>query len=99
MCRRSTSATLRPSFAAWIAAFCPAGPEPITIRSQSATRRMYRIARAPWGTAAPAGATVGREMALRVVIADDSLLIREGVARVLANAGLQVVGRAGDAAE
>jgi DNA-binding NarL/FixJ family response regulator len=38
-------------------------------------------------------------MALRVVIADDSLLIREGVARVLADAGLQVVGRAGDAAE
>jgi DNA-binding NarL/FixJ family response regulator len=38
-------------------------------------------------------------MALRVVIADDSLLIREGVARVLADAGLQVVGRASDAAE
>ena len=38
-------------------------------------------------------------MALRVVIADDSLLIREGVARVLAEAGLEVVGRASDAEE
>jgi DNA-binding NarL/FixJ family response regulator len=38
-------------------------------------------------------------MALRVVIADDSLLIREGVARVLAEAGLEVVGRASDADE
>jgi len=37
--------------------------------------------------------------ALRVVIADDSLLIREGVARVLDDAGLEVVGRAGDAEE
>ncbi len=37
--------------------------------------------------------------ALRVVIADDSLLIREGVARVLDDAGLDVVGRAGDADE
>lgn len=38
-------------------------------------------------------------MALRVVIADDSLLIREGVAQVLAAAGLEVVGRAGDGDE
>jgi DNA-binding NarL/FixJ family response regulator len=36
---------------------------------------------------------------LRVVIADDSLLIREGVARVLQDAGLEVVARAGDADE
>ena len=36
---------------------------------------------------------------LRVVIADDSLLIREGVARVLVDAGLEVVGRAGDGEE
>jgi DNA-binding NarL/FixJ family response regulator len=36
---------------------------------------------------------------LRVVIADDSLLIREGVARVLQVAGLEVVARAGNADE
>jgi DNA-binding NarL/FixJ family response regulator len=34
---------------------------------------------------------------VRVVIADDSVLIREGVARVLADAGLEVVASVGDA--
>ena len=33
----------------------------------------------------------------RVVLADDSLLLREGTARLLEEAGLQVVGQAGDA--
>jgi DNA-binding NarL/FixJ family response regulator len=32
----------------------------------------------------------------RVVIADDSLLVREGIAHVLADAGFEVVGQAGD---
>jgi DNA-binding NarL/FixJ family response regulator len=36
---------------------------------------------------------------VRVVIADDSLLLREGVARLLAEAGFDVVGQAGDADE
>ncbi len=35
MLRRSITATRLPSFAAWIAAFWPAGPEPITSRSYS----------------------------------------------------------------
>jgi serine/threonine-protein kinase len=34
---------------------------------------------------------------MRVVIADDAMLIREGTARVLEDAGVQVVGKAGDA--
>lgn len=33
---------------------------------------------------------------LRVVLADDSALIREGVTRLLSSAGIEVVGRAGD---
>jgi DNA-binding NarL/FixJ family response regulator len=33
---------------------------------------------------------------VRVVLADDSVLLREGLARVLAEAGLEVVGQAGD---
>jgi DNA-binding NarL/FixJ family response regulator len=36
---------------------------------------------------------------VRVVIADDSVLLREGVARLLAEAGFEVVGRAADADE
>ena len=34
---------------------------------------------------------------LRAVIADDELLLREGVARLLEEAGIEVVGQAGDA--
>lgn len=34
---------------------------------------------------------------LRVVIAEDDVLLREGIARLLAEAGLEVVGQAGDA--
>jgi len=36
---------------------------------------------------------------VRVVIADDSLLLREGVSRLLAEAGIDVVGQVGDADE
>jgi DNA-binding NarL/FixJ family response regulator len=36
---------------------------------------------------------------MRVVIADDAALLREGMARLLAEAGLEVGGEAGDAAE
>ena len=34
---------------------------------------------------------------MRAVIADDSLLLREGVARVLADAGIEVAASVGDA--
>ncbi|HEX6128642.1 MAG TPA: response regulator transcription factor [Candidatus Limnocylindria bacterium] len=40
--------------------------------------------------------TNGGSPALRVVIADDSLLVREGTARLLADAGFAVVGQAAD---
>ena len=33
---------------------------------------------------------------MRVVIADDTMLMREGLARLLADAGVEVVGSAGD---
>lgn len=36
---------------------------------------------------------------MRVVIADDSVLLREGLARLLTEAGFEVVGQAGDATE
>ena len=36
-------------------------------------------------------------MTLRLVLADDSLLVREGVARLLADAGFEVVAQVGDA--
>ncbi len=36
---------------------------------------------------------------MRVILADDDVLLREGVARLLADGGLDVVGQAGDGAE
>ena len=41
----------------------------------------------------------GSEDPVRVVVADDSTLLREGVVRLLEEAGLEVVGQAGDAEE
>ncbi len=40
----------------------------------------------------------GASMTIRVVIADDSLLVREGIARVLEEAGFEVAGQADDVA-
>jgi DNA-binding NarL/FixJ family response regulator len=49
-------------------------------------------------TAERADGLVGgeRENALRVVIADDSVLLREGIAQLLEDSGFEVVGQAGD---
>ncbi len=49
----------------------------------------------PGGTAATAGPASAA--AIRVVLADDSVLFREGLARVLAENGFMVAGKAGDA--
>ena len=36
-------------------------------------------------------------MTLRLILADDSILVREGVARLLSDAGFEVVAQVGDA--
>ena len=52
------------------------------------------------GRAAPGrGDHGGGEDPVRVVVADDSTLLREGLVRLLEEAGLEVVGQAGDAEE
>ncbi|HEU0247695.1 MAG TPA: response regulator [Gaiellaceae bacterium] len=48
---------------------------------------------------APAPAAKVAKRRLRVVVADDSVLVREGLARLLAEAGFDVVARAADADE
>jgi DNA-binding NarL/FixJ family response regulator/class 3 adenylate cyclase len=45
---------------------------------------------------APEGAQALEGKALRVVLADDSVLLREGIARLLTEAGFEVVGQSGD---
>lgn len=50
-----------------------------------------RVWLAPWASA--------DAVRTRVVMADDAVLVREGVAQVLENAGVEVMGQAGDAEE
>ena len=52
----------------------------------------------PVSAALPPGPLAGKQ-SLRVVVADDSVLIREGLSRLLADAGFDVVARAADADE
>jgi DNA-binding NarL/FixJ family response regulator/class 3 adenylate cyclase len=47
--------------------------------------------------AEPVGGTATGEARLRVVLADDAVLLREGIARLLTEAGLEVVGQSGTA--
>jgi DNA-binding NarL/FixJ family response regulator len=51
----------------------------------------------PLDTSSPAVRVTGVRHALRVVIGEDDVLMREGIARLLTDAGCEVVGRAGDA--
>jgi serine/threonine-protein kinase len=57
--------------------------------------RLYEVV-IPGG---PAQAVPQRKPALRVVVADDSVLLREGLARLLAESGFEVAATAGDAEE
>ena len=45
----------------------------------------------------PGSAPCAADLAIRVVLADDSVLFREGLARVLAERGFLIVGQAGNA--
>jgi class 3 adenylate cyclase len=51
------------------------------------------------GVAAVGPAPAPNEAGMRVVVAEDSVLLREGIARLLEDAGLEVVGQAGTAEE
>ncbi len=62
-------------------------------------RRPARRARRAPGDRLPARARHDRhrEDSVRAVVADDSVLLREGIARLLEEAGIEVAGQAGDA--
>src|SRR3954447_17589592 len=63
--------------------------------SRSSPRNNFPMA--PLDTLEPTTRLPGVRRALRVVIGEDDVLMREGIARLLADAGCEVVGRAGDA--
>jgi DNA-binding NarL/FixJ family response regulator len=73
---------------------------PHQLRGLETAERIYQL---DSGAAFPPlradAAEEGLGARLRAVIADDSVLLREGVARLLQEAGFHVVGQAGDAAE
>src|SRR4051812_6148888 len=64
-------------------------------RQDSWRRRTFPMV--PLDTSSPAARVTGVRHALRVVIGEDDVLMREGIARLLTEAGCDVVGRAGDA--
>jgi class 3 adenylate cyclase/DNA-binding NarL/FixJ family response regulator len=69
-------------------------PPPFTLPAE-VSARSPRMDRMP----APVRAAPGAKQPLRVVVADDSVLIREGLARLLAEAGFDVIAGATNAEE
>ena len=102
-----TSACPMSRVSTWRAALAIDGPPPLVVLTSSRDARAYgrRLTNGtrPW--LHPEGADlrgrdpgIGRSrMTLRLVLADDSVLVREGVARLLADAGFEVVAQVGDA--
>jgi DNA-binding NarL/FixJ family response regulator len=50
-----------------------------------------------WQRCGAPGAEAGKSARMRVIVADDSVLFREGIVRLLQEAGFEVVAQAGDA--
>ena len=71
------------------------------LRGLPAPERIHQLLAAGLADAHPPLRTPAAAQAkrLRVVVADDSVLLREGVARLLEDGGFEIVGRAGDADE
>ena len=85
------------------------GPPPFVVLTSSRDASAYgpRVAEQPGPRVHPKGRALGRghpglgsgSMTLRIVLADDSLLLREGIARLLTEAGFEVAAQAGNADE
>jgi DNA-binding NarL/FixJ family response regulator len=69
------------------------------LRGLEAPERLYQLGGGEFPALRADVAEHGLGARIRVVLAEDSLLLREGVARLLEDAGFQVVGQAGDADE
>jgi DNA-binding NarL/FixJ family response regulator len=73
---------------------------PHQLRGLDSPQRIYQLdASATFPALRADAAEEGLGARLRVVLADDSVLLREGVARLLQDAGFHVVGQAGNADE
>jgi DNA-binding NarL/FixJ family response regulator len=80
-------------------------PEPMRdlgihkLRGLDRPERIYQLGEGEFPPLRADVAEEGLGARIRVVIAEDSILLREGVARLLEDAGFQIVGQAGDADE
>ena len=66
------------------------------LRGLDQPERLYQLGAGEFPALRADIAELGLGARIRVVIADDSILLREGVARLLEDAGFQIVGQAGD---
>jgi DNA-binding NarL/FixJ family response regulator len=69
------------------------------LRGVDQPERLYQLDETDFPALRADAAEVGLGARIRVVLAEDSLLLREGVARLLEDAGFQIVGQAGTAEE
>jgi DNA-binding NarL/FixJ family response regulator len=72
---------------------------PHMLRGLDRAERIYQLDNGAYPPLRADIAEEGLGARLRVVLADDSVLLREGIAGLLTNAGFQVVGQAGNAEE
>src|SRR5215469_3078260 len=72
---------------------------PHHLRGLDTPERIYQVGSAVFPALRADAAEAGLGARLRVVVADDSVLLREGVARLLQDAGFHVVGQAGNGDE
>jgi DNA-binding NarL/FixJ family response regulator len=69
------------------------------LRGLDTPERIYQLGEGEFPPLRADAADVGLGARTRVVVADDAILLREGIARLLEDAGFEVVGQAGNAEE
>jgi DNA-binding NarL/FixJ family response regulator len=72
---------------------------PHELRGLERPERIYQLGTEQFPALRANSAEAGLGARLRVVIAEDSMLLREGIARLLVEAGFHIVGQAGNAEE
>jgi DNA-binding NarL/FixJ family response regulator len=69
------------------------------LRGVDAPERLHQLGPADFPALRADAAEIGLGARTRIVLADDSVLLREGIARLLEDAGFEIVGQAGNADE
>ena len=78
---------------------CCATSASTTCAASTQPERLHQLGAADFPALRADAAEVGLGARTRIVLADDSVLLREGIARLLEDAGFEIVGQAGNADE